>query len=121
MDARSSDRTPEDLLVPRLDEQGGAAIFHSSIPWAALAGGIVGGVVSGVLAGMFAAGGIPIAGLGHWAAAGTAPIAFAGTGVGACSGALSGALVALFRLPSRKSAAKPVQHAPARRPARVPV
>jgi len=96
---------PSDLLVPIVDEQGAGRIYDPSILRLTLAGALVGAVLLGWLA--FAiAGGLPVAGLGQFSAAGAGAATFTGAGIGLALGGLVGGLVALYRLPPRR----PMKH-----------
>jgi hypothetical protein len=92
----------EDLVVPLVDEQQAGRIYDPSIHRWALAGALAGAVLLGLLGWAVAAGVLPLAGLGQWAAAGPAVGAFTGAGLGVAGGGLAGALLALYRLPPRQ-------------------
>lgn len=97
---------PSDLLVPIVDAQGAERIHDPSILQLTLAGALIGAVLLGWLAFAIAAGGLPIAGLGQFSAAGAGAATFTGAGIGVALGGLVGGLVALYRLPPRR----PMQH-----------
>lgn len=91
----------EDLTVPLVDEHEAGRIYDPSILRWALWGGLLGGLLLGWLGYAVAAGDLPIAGLGQWAANGAAGGAVAGAGMGLAVGGLVGALFALYRMPPR--------------------
>ena len=93
------DRLPG--VVPIVDVHEAGRIYDRSIGRLALIGALLGGVALGVLAYAVATGVWPIAGFGQFAAAGAAPAAFVGAGTGIALGGLTGALLALYRLPQR--------------------
>lgn len=98
----SHTRSERDLLVPLVDEQEAGRIYDSSIhrwaTWGALAGALLLGGLGWALAG----GALPVAGLGQWAASGTALATFTAAGLGAAAGGLTGALLALYQIPTRR-------------------
>lgn len=94
------DRLPG--VVPIVDVHEAGRIYDRSIGRFALAGALLAGAALGAVAYAIAAGIWPVAGLGQFAAAGTAPATFVGAGVGIALGALTGALIALYRLPPRR-------------------
>lgn len=89
-------------IVPLVDVHGAARVYDPALLRLALLGAALAGTLLGLAAYGLAAGLWPIAGLGQFAAAGTAPATFVGAGVGLATGALAGALVALYRLPARR-------------------
>lgn len=95
-------RSEQDIRVPLVDEHEAGRIYDASIHRWALAGALVLGVALGLLGWAVAAGALPVAGLGQWAAGGPAVGAFGGAGLGVAAGGLAGALLALYRLPPRR-------------------
>lgn len=91
-----------DLIVPLVDVQEAGRIYDRSIHRLAVLGALAGALLLGGIGYAVAAGALPVAGLGQWAAAGPALGAFTGSGLGAAAGGLCGGLVALFRLPRRR-------------------
>lgn len=94
-------RAERDLIVPLVDDQEAGRIYHRSIHRLALLGGLAGAAALGWLGWALAAGAMPVAGVGQWAAAGPGVGAFTGAGLGTAAGGLAGALIALYRLPAR--------------------
>ena len=86
-------------FVPLTDAVGGHPIYHRSLFTFALIGALGGAAVFAWLGYAVVEGGLPIAGLGQFAAAGWGVAAFVGAGVGVALGGLAGGLVALFRMP----------------------
>lgn len=93
--------TERDLIVPLVDEHEAGRIYDRSIHRLAVLGAVAGAAILGWLGWAVAAGSLPVAGLGQWAASGPLLGAFTGAGLGAAAGGLCGALAALFRLPRR--------------------
>lgn len=91
-------------FVPLHDAPREHPIYDRSLVMFSLLGALVGGVILGWLGYAVAAGGLPIPGLGQFAAAGWGVAAFVGAGVGVALGGLAGGLVALFRMPRAQSA-----------------
>lgn len=92
-------------FVPLHDAPQEHPIYERSLLTFALLGALAGGVVLGWLGYAVAEGGLPVAGLGQFAAAGWGVATFVGAGTGVALGGLTGGLIALLRLPraDRKS------------------
>lgn len=99
-------------FVPLRDAPLEHAIYDRSLLAFALLGALTGGLVLGWLGYAVAEGGLPIAGLGQFSAAGWGVATFVGAGVGVALGALAGGLVALFRLPRAERKSQHHEHAP---------
>lgn len=98
-------------FVPLHDALREHAIYDRSLVMFSLLGALVGGVILGWLGYAIAEGGLPIPGLGQFAAAGWGVAAFVGAGVGVALGGLAGGLVALFRMPRAEKSKGHHEHA----------
>lgn len=92
----------EDLTVPLVDEHEAGRIYDPSLLRWALWGAVIGVLLLGGLGYGLANGSVAVTGLGQWASSGTAVGAVAGGGLGLATGALAGALLALYRMPARR-------------------
>lgn len=101
---RPRSRREEELIVPLVDTQAAGRVYDPSILRWALLGAFIGAVLLGLLCYAIAAGALPIAGFGQFAASGVGVGTFVGTGLGVAIGGLIGALFALYRLPARTPA-----------------
>lgn len=97
---------PQAMLVPLVDDDKAGRIYDASLLRFALIGAFAGGVALGWLGYAIAAGVLPIAGLGQFAASGVGVGSFVGSGLGVALGGLGGAVIALYRLPPRRLAEK---------------
>ena len=94
-------------FVPLHDAPQAHPVYDRSLHAFALPGAAAGGVSLGWVAYAVAEGGLPVTGLGQFAAAGWGVATFVGVGVGVALGGLAGALLALFRLPGAKKGKRP--------------
>lgn len=87
--------TPNATVIPLHDQAQGRTLYHRSLLRLMLAGAVAGALIAGAVAFLVVSGILPIAHLGQFSAAGSAPPVFAGAGCGFALGGLLGGLYGL--------------------------